>query len=254
MSNRFENKSVLLTGGTSGIGKETALAFAREGANVAITGRRAELGEGVVKEIEATGSKGLFIQGDIREESHIQDAVNQTVAAFGGLQIAVNNAGIETAAPIPEVSADDIDFVLAVNVKGVILSMKHEIPAILKTLNGASSGGSIINLSSVAGHIGLPGASVYIASKHAVEGATKTAALEVAQQGIRVNAVSPGGIETDMLDRFTGHDMDSMAAMHPMGRIGKPHEIADAILWLSSDQSSFVTGQSILVDGGMTTD
>ncbi|MEM1164783.1 MAG: glucose 1-dehydrogenase [Planctomycetota bacterium] len=250
---RFTGKSVLVTGATSGIGRTTAVAFAKEGASVAITGRRANLGAEVVKEIEAAGGKGLFIQGDIQDEAHIRDAVTKTVEAFGGLHIAINNAGVEIGGPVTDATAEDIDRVLGINVKGVLLSMKHEIPAMLKALDGATTGAAIVNLSSVAGHVGMAGASIYIASKHAVIGATKTVAMEVAQQGIRVNAISPGGIETDMLDRFAGGNMDAMKAMHPMGRIGTTREIADAILWVSSDQSSFVTGQSILVDGGFTT-
>ena len=243
--------SVFITGATSGIGRETALAFAREGAKVTFTGRRAELGESLAREIEDAGGSGWFVRGDVTDEAHLQDAVAQAVARGGGLHVAVNNAGVEIVGPVAEVEADDISRVFDINVKGLFLSMKYEIPAILSTLNGGP-GGSIINLSSVAGHIGMAGASVYIASKHAVLGATKCAALELAQQGIRVNAVSPGGIETDMLDRFTGGNADAMAAMHPMGRIGTSSEISDAILWLASDKSSFVTGQSILVDGGLT--
>ena len=167
---------------------------------------------------------------------------------YGKLDIAFNNAGVETLAPITEVSEEDYRKVFDVNVWGVLASIKHEVPAMLN-----SGGGSIINTSSIAGHIGMAGASIYIATKHAVEGITKSSALELAKQCIRVNAVAPGAIETDMIDRFAGEEgerRDYLTSLHPIDRMGKPHEVADAVVFLASDRSSFITGHSLLVDGG----
>lgn len=247
----FENKVVLITGATSGIGKVSALAFAESGAKVVISGRREAEGQAVVAEIKAAGGEATFIRADVAKEADVEALVAGTLAAYGRLDVAFNNAGVELLGPIPEVTEVDYRRVFDINVWGVLVSMKHEIPAILK-----SGGGSIINTSSVAGHIGMSGASVYIASKHAVEGLTKTAALEVAAQGIRVNAISPGPIVTDMLDRFAGGvESDTakyLVSLVPAGRLGQSHEIAQPVLWLASEAASYVTGQSILVDGGLT--
>lgn len=246
---RFEGKSALVTGATSGIGRDTALAFAREGASVAVTGRRADLGQSLVSEIQSLGAKAIYIKADASSDTDAKLAVDETVNAFGRLDIAFNNAGVEGAVgtPVVEASLDDYRHVFDINVWGVLASMKHEIPAILE-----SGGGSIINNASVAGLIGMAGGSVYIASKHAVIGLTKSAALEVAERGIRVNAVAPAVIETGMADRFFGHDWASAAAMHPMNRIGQPREISDPVLFLASDESSFMTGHTMIVDGGFT--
>jgi NAD(P)-dependent dehydrogenase (short-subunit alcohol dehydrogenase family) len=243
----FKGRSVLITGATSGIGRDAALAFAKAGAGVTFTGRRADRGEALAKEITDAGGKAQFVQGDVTDEAHLKDAVGRAVSAFGGLHVALNNAGVEVTGPTVEISADDIDRVMGINVKGVLLSMKHEIPAMLN-----SGGGSIINVSSIAGLIAMPGTSIYAASKHAVLGATKAAALEVSSSGVRVNAVSPGGIETDMLDRFTGGDTDALVQFHPIGRIGRPEEITAGVLWLASDASSFGTGHSLTIDGAAT--
>lgn len=244
----FQGKVVLITGGTSGIGKETAIQFARAGAKVVIAGRRAEEGQAVVRAIEATGGKALFVQTDVSQEDQVKRLVDTTVKQFGRLDVAFNNAGIELMGPLTEVKTDDYRRVFDINVLGVLLSMKYEIAAMLQ-----SGGGSIINTSSVAGHVGMAGASVYVASKHAVEGITRSAALEYATQGVRVNAIAPAAIETDMIDRFVGKEGEyrqGLAAMHPVGRMGKAPEVATAVLYLASDQSSFTTGISLPVDGG----
>jgi NAD(P)-dependent dehydrogenase (short-subunit alcohol dehydrogenase family) len=248
MSFSLTNKIALVTGGTSGIGKATALAFAAAGAKVVVSGRRETEGQAVVADIVATGGEACFIKADVSIESEVIALVEQTVAKYGRLDIAFNNAGIEMMGPVTEVSEADYRKTFDINVWGVLASMKHEIPAMLKT-----GGGSIINTSSVAGHIGMAGASIYIASKHAVEGLTKSAALEHAKQGIRINAVAPAAIETDMVDRFVGKESgprEYLTNLHPVGRMGQPREIAEPVVWLASDASSFVTGQSIVVDGG----
>lgn len=246
---RFSGKVVLVTGGTSGIGKATAVAFAREGAKVVLSGRREKEGLAVVEEIKSAGGTAHFVQADVAKEADVKRLVDETVAKFGRLDVAFNNAGVEVLGPLAEVTEEDYRRVFDINVWGVIASMKHEIPALLK-----SGGGAIINTSSIVGHIGMGGASVYVATKHAVEGLTKVAALEYAKQGIRVTAVAPAAIETDMIDRFTGgRDSDQgkgLAAMHPVGRMGRAEEIAEAVLYLASDGAKFTTGISLPVDGG----
>jgi NAD(P)-dependent dehydrogenase (short-subunit alcohol dehydrogenase family) len=245
----FRGKVVLVTGGTSGIGRETALQFAKAGAKVVLAGRRAELGEEVVKEIESVGGEALFIQADVTKEDQVKHLVEETVSHFGRLDIAFNNAGVETGEPITEFTESEYRKVFDINVLGVFLCQKYEIPAMLE-----SGGGSIINTSSILGHVAMPGAAIYNASKHAVEGITKTTALELAEQGIRVNAVAPGAIATDMIDRFAGEEgtegRQQLASLHPMGRLGKTEEIAAAVLYLASEAASFTTGISLPVDGG----
>jgi NAD(P)-dependent dehydrogenase (short-subunit alcohol dehydrogenase family) len=249
----FEKKTVLITGGTSGIGKATALAFAKEGANVIVSGLRVEEGEQVAREITSTGGGALFVQTDVIREDDIIALIEKTVATFGGLHIAFNNAGVEGQFGLltTEQSVEHYHQICDVNIRGVLLSMKHEIPAILR-----SGGGAIVNNSSTGGHIGLPGASVYVASKFAVIGLTKTAALEFAKQGVRINSVSPGPIQTEMFDRAFGKgETDikrTIASQTPINRIGMPEEIASAVLWLSSPGAAFTTGQDIIVDGGYT--
>ncbi|MEJ0000838.1 MAG: SDR family oxidoreductase [Verrucomicrobiota bacterium] len=255
MSKTFENKVVLITGGTSGIGRAAAVAFAREGARVVLSGRRPKEGAETLALVEKAGGKGLFVAGDVSDEEQVKKLVQTTVDQFGRLDIAFNNAGTEgTPVPLVDATVAQYDQVFDINVKGVFLSMKYEIPAMLKT-----GGGSIVNTSSIAGTIGMAGAGIYIASKHAVNGLSKTAALEVAKQGIRVNIVSPAAIQTDMLDRFLGTGTPEaeqkkayFAGMHPVGRIGTPEEIASAVLYLSSPGASFITGHDLLVDGGFT--
>lgn len=252
-TNSFANKIALVTGGTSGIGSATALAFAREGAKVIVSGRREKEGNEVVAQIERNGGEARFIQADVARETDVAALVREAVSAYGRLDAAFNNAGIEgdVGKQTHEQSVENYRAVMDVNVLGVLLAMKHEVAAMLK--NG---GGAIVNNSSVGGLIGFPGVGVYVASKHAVIGLTKTAALEYATQGIRVNAISPGGVVTPMLHRFTGGTgtefFRQLESMHPVGRAGQPEEIAEAVLWLCSEKASFVTGQSLPVDGGFT--
>jgi NAD(P)-dependent dehydrogenase (short-subunit alcohol dehydrogenase family) len=248
----FKDKVALITGGTSGIGRATAVAFAREGAKVVVTGRREREGQETVDLIKKAGGQAIFLKTDVAKEADVKAMVEKTVATYGHLDYAFNNAGIEQLpTPLLEQTEEAFDQIININVKGVWLSMKHEIPQMLK--NG---GGAIVNMASVAGLIGFPGIPIYIASKHAVLGLTKSVALEYAKSGIRINAVSPAAIETDMVDRFVGKEGDArqqLASMHPMGRMGKPEEIADAVIYLCSDRASFVTGQSLALDGGFTT-
>lgn len=251
MAQRFSGKVVLVTGATSGIGKETVLSLAREGAKVAFTGRREELGKKLEKEVNTISpGAGLFIRADHALEADNKRAVDETVKRFGRLDGAVNNAAIEgPLGPITETTEEDVRKVYDVNVLGVIMGMKHQVPALLK-----SGGGSIVNTTSGLGHIGMANFHVYTGSKHAVEGITKSVALELARQGIRVNSVAPGGVETEMYDRaIAGDDAKrGFNEMHPIGRVGKPREIADPILFLLSEESSFITGSSLRVDGGYT--
>jgi NAD(P)-dependent dehydrogenase (short-subunit alcohol dehydrogenase family) len=246
----LKDKVVLITGATSGIGKASALAFGKAGAKVVVSGRRQTEGQAVVAEIKAAGGEAIFLPADATQESQVQALVEKTVATYGRLDIAFNNAGVEHMGPITEATEADYRKVFDTNVWSVITSMKYEIPAMLK-----GGGGSIINTSSVAGLVGMAGAGLYVATKHAVEGLTKSAALEVAKSGIRVNSVAPAAIETEMFNRFTGGNADAIAYMnnlHPMGRIGQAREIADPVLFLASDAASFVTGISLPVDAGFT--
>jgi NAD(P)-dependent dehydrogenase (short-subunit alcohol dehydrogenase family) len=255
MSKTFENKVVLITGGTSGIGRATAIAFAREGATVVVSGRRKAEGAETVTHVEKAGGRGLFVQSDVSDEAQVKSLIDTVVKEFGRLDIAFNNAGIEgTPTPLVDATVEHYTRVYDINVKGVFLSMKYEIAAMLK-----SGGGSIVNTSSALGHIAMPNMGLYTGTKFAVQGLTKTAALETAKQGIRVNSVSPAVIETEMYDRFSGKGTPQQAetrkyldSIHPIGRIGKSEEIASAVLYLSSPGASFITGQDILVDGGYT--
>ncbi len=241
----MKDKIVLITGATSGIGKATAIKFGRHGAKVVISGRREAEGQAVVETIAAQGGEALFVQTDVANEEQLKALVAKTVETYGGLDIAFNNAGVEHI----EATREDYQRLFDINVWGVLSAMKYEIPAMLNR-----GGGSIVNTSSVAGHIGMSGAGLYIATKHAVEGLTKSAALEYAKAGIRVNAVAPAAIETEMVDRFAGREgteeRAGLAAMHPIGRMGKSEEIADAVFYLASEASTFVTGISLTVDGG----
>ncbi len=241
---------VLITGGLTGIGRATALAFAKEGAQVVVSGRRDEEGKNLVAELRKLGAEAEFVRSDVRHEEDVRSLIDKTVARFGRLDAAVNCAGTEgTPGPVTEQTAETYAATFETNVLGTLLSMKHELRVML-----AQGRGSIVNVSSTYGHTGAAGASVYSASKHAVEGLTKSAALEVAASGVRVNMVAPGPIETGMLNRFTGTDERKavLASTVPLKRVGKPEEIAQTIAFLSSDKASFITGASYLVDGGKT--
>ncbi len=241
---------VLVTGGLTGIGRAAALAFARTGSRVVVSGRRTDAGEALATELRALGAEAEFVQADVRREEDVRQLIDRTVARFGRIDVAVNNAGTEgKPGPVTEQTAKSYAATFDTNVLGTLLSLKHE----LRVMAGQGSG-SIINISSTYGHEGAKGASVYVGSKHAVEGITKSAALEAAGAGVRVNAVAPGPTQTGMLDRFTGNAANKAALLSgvPLGRIGQPEEIAQAILFLASDAASFVTGQVVTVDGGKT--
>ena len=241
---------ILITGALAGIGCATALAAAGEGYKVVVSGRNSQTGEALESELRARGTEALFLRADIRHESDVQNLIDGAVARFGRIDVAVNNAGTEgIPGPIVEQTSEAYAATFDTNVLGVLLSIKHELRVMQP-----QGGGSIVNLSSTMGSRGAANASLYVASKHAVEGLTKTAALEAAPFGIRVNAVAPGPVETGMLDRFTGSQdrKAGLLASIPLRRAGKPEELADAILFLASDKASFVTGQIISVNGGRT--
>lgn len=252
MAGRVEGKVALVTGGGSGIGRATALAFAREGAKVVVADVVVAGGQETARMITAAGGDATFVQVDVAKAADVEALIKKTVAAYGRLDCAFNNAGIEgeMRARTADASEENWNRVIAINLKGVWLCLKAEIPQMLK-----QGGGAIVNTASVAGLVGGVGASAYVASKHGVNGLTKTAALEYAKQGIRVNAVCPGGIRTPMLERIMGDNpraSEKIAALEPVGRLGKPEEIAEAVVWLCSDAASFVTGLPMAVDGAMT--
>ena len=246
----MSNQIVLVTGALTGIGRATAIAFAQTGAHVMVSGRRDDAGHALATELRDLGAEAGFVPTDVRSEDDVRNMVDQTVARFGRLDVAVNNAGTEgKMGPLTEQSAESYAAIFDTNVLGVMLSMKHE----LRVMQ-AQGHGAIINLSSIAGHKAAPGASIYIASKHAVEGLTKAAALEAAPFGVRVNAVAPGPVQSDMLDRLTGNEAGKAAflATVPLKRAATSEEIARMIMYLASDQANFVTGAIVAVDGGMS--
>jgi NAD(P)-dependent dehydrogenase (short-subunit alcohol dehydrogenase family) len=242
-------KVAIVTGASAGIGRAAAFALAAEGASVVVSDIDVERGEEVAAAIRDKGGSALFVAADVSDDVQVAALVDAAVETFGGLDLAFNNAGIEGAtAPTAECAVTNWHRTLAVNLTGVWSCMRHEIPRMLER-----GGGSIVNNASVAGLVGFVGIPAYVASKHGVVGLTKTAALEYAAQGIRVNAVCPGVIDTEMVERFIGGSpeaRDAMLAMEPVGRLGLAEEIADAVVWLCSPRSSFVTGQAIAVDGG----
>ena len=246
----LDGKVALVTGATSGIGRETAVLFAKAGAKVVVSGRRELEGMETVELIRAAGGDGLFVKTDVSKASDVEALVQKAVEKFGRLDVAFNNAGIEGVwVPIVRQSEQDWDRTIAINLKGVWLCLKYEIRLMLKQ----GAGGAIVNMASVTGLVGGGGAAAYSASKHGVIGLTKSAALETSRSGIRVNAVCPGVIETPMEQRLFGSPAahKSAIALHPIGRFGRPAEIAEAVVWMCSDRASFMTGQSLVLDGGL---
>ena len=241
---------VLITGALTGIGRATALAFAKDGASIVASGRREAEGKALEAELRSLGAEAAFIRADVRHEDEVRNLVDQTVARFGRIDSAVNAAGTEgQPGPLIDQSSESYAATFDINVLGTLLSLKHE----LRVMQ-AQGHGSIINISSTYGHEGAAGAAVYAASKHAVEGLTKSAALEGARSGVRVNAVAPGPTETGMLNRFTGtaERKAALAKTVPLGRVGQPGEIARAAVFLASEKASFITGQVLTADGGKT--
>src|SRR3989440_11453094 len=241
---------VLITGALTGIGRATAVAFAKEGASIVVSGRREAEGKALEAELRSLGAEAAFVRADVRHEDDVRNLIDRTVARFGRLDAAVNSAGTEgQPGPVTQQSAESYAATFDTNVLGTLLSMKHE----LRVMQAQGSG-SIINISSTYGHEGGAGASVYVGSKHAVEGMTKSAALEAASSGVRINAVAPGPIETGMLNRFTGAAERKAALLEtvPLGRVGDPADIACAAVFLASEKASFITGQILTADGGKT--
>lgn len=244
----FQGKVVLVTGAGSGIGRDAAIAFARKGATLVLGNRNEKAGLVTVQAIQSAGGKAHFQKTDVAKPGDIEPLVETAVGKFGRLDVAFNNAGVEGefGKPVAEWSEDVVDQVLDINVKGVWRAMRAQIPVMVKQGKGV-----ILNTSSVAGHVGLAGAGVYVASKHAVEGLSKSAALELAKSGVRVNCVAPGPIVTPMLDRASGGDRSVLQNIVPMARLGETQEISGAVLWLASDEASYITGQSLVIDGGI---
>ena len=239
---------VIITGALTGIGRATAEAFAKKGAKLIISGRDETKGKALEKELKASGGEVTFIRADVRHDDEVKNLIDQTVAKYGRVDVAVNNAGTEgKPGPLTEQTAETYAATFDTNVLGAVLSLKHELRVMT-----AQKSGSIVTISSTFGRQGAPGASLYVASKHAVEGLTKSAALEGAAANVRVNAVSPGATDTGMLDRFTGSDDVKQWLINqvPAKRLATPHEIANAVVFLASDEASFITGSSLAVDGG----
>jgi NAD(P)-dependent dehydrogenase (short-subunit alcohol dehydrogenase family) len=249
MTMELDGKVGLVTGGTSGIGRDAAVLFAKAGAKVVVAGRREAEGKETIDLIRAAGGAGLFVKTDVSKAAEVQTLVQKTVEKFGRLDVAFNNAGIEGPwIPVAEQSEEDWDRVIDINLKGTWLCLKYEIQQMLKQ----GSGGAIVNMASVAGLMGSAGAATYCASKHGVMGLTKAAALENARSGIRINVVCPAVIETPMAERaFAEPETNKwVLGLHPIGRFGKPKEISEAVVWMCSDRASFMTGQSLVLDGG----
>ena len=239
---------VLITGALTGIGRAAAIIFAQEGAHIVVSGRRDKQGQELVAELQGLGAEAIFVRTDVRKDEDVRNLVDQTVKRFGRLDVAVNNAGTEgTPGPVTEQTAETYAATFDTNVLGTLLSMKHEMRVML-----AQGSGSIVNVSSTYGRRGAAGASIYAASKHAVEGLTKSAALEAAASGVRINMVAPGPIDTGLLNRFAGtaERKAGIAATVPLNRVGRPEEIAQTIMFLASGKVSFITGASYVVDGG----
>jgi NAD(P)-dependent dehydrogenase (short-subunit alcohol dehydrogenase family) len=246
----IDKRVAVMTGGSSGIGRATAIALAKDGVKVAVAARRTAEGEETVQLVKEAGSDGIFVKTDVTKEDDVRALIEKTTNRYGRLDYAFNNAGVEEMMmSLVEQTSDTFDQIMNVNVKGVWLSMKHQIPEMIR-----SGGGAIVNMSSVAGVMGFPQMSIYIASKHAVLGMTKSGALEYAKSGIRINAVAPGGVKTKMAMRVAEQNsqfFETLTSIHPIGRIADPEEIANAVVWLLSDKASFVVGHTLLIDGGM---
>ncbi len=247
---RLDGKVALVIGGSTGIGRATAIAFGQSGATVVIAGRSKERGKETEALIQQTGAEGLFIETNVTSDRSVRALIDQTVEQFGRIDAAFNNAGIEgKVAPLAETTEEDFDSIINTNLKGVYLGLKYQASQMLK--NG---GGMIVNTASIGGVVGFPNTAIYCASKHAVIGLTKTVALELADSNIRVNAIAPGAVQTGLLNRMSGSEeaAQGVAQAVPMKRIGKPEEIADAVVWLCSSEASYLTGHTLVVDGGFT--
>ena len=246
---RMENKVALVVGGSTGIGRATAVAFAKAGAKVVVASRGEKRGQETVELVKQAGTEGLFIQTDVSDKSSVKNLIGQTIDTYGRIDAAFNNAGIEgKTAPLIETDEDDFDSIINVNLKGVYLCLKYQIAAMLET------GGAIVNTASIGGVIGFPNTAIYCASKHGVIGLTKTAALELAKSNIRVNAIAPGAVQTDLLNRMSGGEeaAQAIAQAIPNGRISSPDEISGAVIWLCSDEATYVNGHTLVIDGGFT--
>ena len=249
MTVELQGKVGIVTGGTSGIGRDAAVLFAKAGAKVVVAGRREAEGNETMRMVHAAGGDGLFVKTDVSQAADVHALVQKTVERFGRLDIAFNNAGVEGKwASVAEQSEEDWDQTIDINLKGIWLCLKYEIQQMLKQ----GGGGAIVNMASIAGLIGASGAATYCASKHGVMGLTKSAALENARTGIRINVVCPAVVETPMGDRIWGEPAANkfIKGLHPIGRFGMPMEIAEAVVWMCSDRASFMTGQSLVLDGG----
>jgi NAD(P)-dependent dehydrogenase (short-subunit alcohol dehydrogenase family) len=245
-----DGKVAIVTGGSSGIGRATAVALAKEGVNIVVAARRSNEGEETVHLVKEAGGDGIFVKTDVADEASVKALVEKTINSYHRLDYAFNNAGMDqTMAPLTKQTVKEFDQIMNVNARGVWLSMKYEIPEMLKNGDGA-----IVNNSSIAGIIGFPQGAIYIASKHAVLGLTKSAAIEYAKFGIRINAIAPGGVKTEMVNRVMEDNPkfpETLTAKHPIGRLADSEEIANAVVWLLSNRASFVLGHTLLIDGGV---
>ena len=247
---RMDNKIALVVGGSTGIGRATAVAFARAGAKVVVASRGETKGQETVELVKQAGTEGLFIQTDVSDKNSVKHLIEQTIDKYDRIDAAFNNAGIEgNTAPLVQTNEDDFDSIINVNLKGVYLCLKYQIAAMLET-----GGGAIVNTASIGGVIGFPNTAIYCASKHGVIGLTKTAALELAKSNIRVNAIAPGAVQTDLLNRMSGGEeaAEAIARAIPNGRISSPDEISGAVIWLCSDEATYVNGHTLVVDAGFT--
>ena len=244
---RLHDKVAIITGGTFGIGESTALLFAKEGAKVVIAARNLEKGEKVVQKIKELGGEALFVKTDVSKEEDVKNLVEETIHTFGKVDILFANAGVGDMGDLDTVTLENWNYTLSVDLTGVFLCNKYVIPHMEKI-----GGGSIINCASILGHVGQPSVTAYAAAKGGVVNMTRTAAVTYAKKGIRINAICPGYIETNILDGLSDELLEHLKSLHPIGRLGKPEEVANAVLFLASDEASFVTGANLLVDGGYT--